>query len=385
MPPTPPFGVLLVAGSKTHQENYGPGFAADPRARIIAVTDEPGIDSRRAELNRRFAAEMGVPLVPDLDEALARDDVNVVSVCAKFESRARVAARCAAAGKHVYLDKPLATTVEDAAFLVEAVRQAGVRSQMVTHLGAPYAQRAKRVVDAGRLGDLEAIHCDLMFAKGYPGGVPLGKPRQERFPPARFTFPDVKRELWTTAVYSLTLIRWLAGGREFRSVYATTANYFFAEHYRQDVEDFAALAVTLEGGLTATLTAGRIGWQSHPSSGPNFVRLVGSKGGVLLDAHQPRFEIASDQSAWTPPPRDPDDPMGFWKSTQDKAGIRPKPGWYVPETLPARSDQAMFLDAIEQGREAEVTAADGAKATEAMLAAYQSAATGQVVGLPLRP
>ena len=43
----------------------------------------------------------------------------------------------------------------------------------------------------------------------------------------------------------------------------------------------------------------------------------------------------------------------------------------------------MFLDSIEQGKESEVTVADGATATEAMLAAYQSAATGEVVSLPL--
>ena len=381
MPDKPRFGVLLVTGGMTHQEDYGLGFKADPRAKIIGVTDERGVDRRRAELNRRLAEQMEVPLFPDLDAALRRPDVHLASVCSEFERRARVGTRCAEAGKHVYMDKPLATTMADADQLAAAVRRRGVRSQMFTLVGAPFAKRAKQIVDSGVLGALRAIHCDLLFSKGYPGGAPLGEPRKEHYPPRQFTFPDAKREIWTTAVYSLTLIRWLTGGRAFRSVYATSANYFFEEHYKRDVEDFGALAVTLDGGMTATITAGRIGWQSHPSSGPNFTRLFGSKGSVVIDGHAPRFEVVSDQPPWTPPPRDPDDPMSFWSSTGEKAPRRPKPDWYKPETLPARSDQSMFLDSIEQGAESEVTVADGAAATEAMLAAYESAATGEVVRL----
>ncbi|MCS6860808.1 MAG: hypothetical protein NZT92_10875, partial [Abditibacteriales bacterium] len=40
IPHSPPFGVLLVAGRRTHQENYATYFAADPRCRLVAVTDE---------------------------------------------------------------------------------------------------------------------------------------------------------------------------------------------------------------------------------------------------------------------------------------------------------------------------------------------------------
>ena len=295
--PAPPYGVLLVSGGMTHQENYGPGFAADPRARIVAVTDVEGVSDRRKELNREFAAQMGVPVIASLDQALAREDVHLVSVCAAFEPRARTAAKCAEAGKHVYLDKPLATNMPDADHLVEAVRRAGVRNQMFTQIGQPYAQKAMRVVRGGKLGELRAIHCDLMFAKGYPGGAPLGQPRKEHYPPRQFTFPDAKREVWTTAVYSLTLIRWLAGDRNFRSVYAATANYFFAEHHRHDIEDWGMLSVTLDGGLTATLTAGRIGWQSHRGSGPNYLRLFGTKGSVMIDNHAPRGQILIDADA----------------------------------------------------------------------------------------
>ncbi len=374
------YAVLLVTGAMTHQENYGRGFAADPRARVVAVADEPTVDTRRRRLNQQLADQMGVPYIPNLDDALGRSDVDVVSVCSEFERRARVAAVCAKAGKHVYLDKPMATTREDARSLVEDVRTAGVRSQMFTQVGLPFARRAKQIVDSGQLGELQAIHCDMMFAKGHPGSADLETPRKEHYPPRQFTFPDAKREIWTSAVYSLALIRWLTR-REFRSVFATTANYFFAEHQARDIEDFGALMLTLEGGLTATLTAARIGWRSHKSSGPNLTRLYGTQGSVMIDAHEPKFVFASASDDWPLPPRDPEDPMGFWTSTLKRADIPPKPDWQQPAFIQPISDQAMFLDAIERDQEAQVTAYDGAAATDALLGAYESAASRQVVKL----
>jgi predicted dehydrogenase len=205
-----------------------------------------------------------------------------------------------------------------------------------------------------------------MFAKGHPGGADYGRIRNESYPPRGFTFQDAKREVWTTAVYSLALIRWLTR-LNFQSVFATTANYFFAEHQNRDVEDFGALMLTLEGGVTATLTAARIGWRSHPSSGPNLVRLYGSAGSALIDAHQPRFVLASATDQWTTPARDPQDPMGFWRSTQVRAAIPPKPNAHGP--------------AFEPGEQAQVSASDGAAATDALLGAYESAATGKLVEL----
>ena len=377
----PPFGVLLVTGGMTHQEGYSKGFQADPRCRVVGLADEADVDERRARLNRELAEEIGVPLLPDLDAALERKDVHAVSVCSEFERRARVSEKCVRAGKHLYVDKPMATTVDDARRLVDAIEKAGVRSQMFTQVGQPYAQRAKRIIDSGRLGDLRAIHCDLLFAKGYARGVALGKPRREHYPPRGFTFPDAKREIWTTAVYSLTLMRYLTG-RKFRSVYATTANYFFEEHQGRDIEDFGALALTLEGGITATLIASRIGWRSYRSSGPNLTRLYGSEGSVLIDGHAPHWDIASDRPDWEPPPRDPLDPMGFWSSTMERAQAGSRTDWHTPQNIPAQSDQSLFLDCLEQEKDAAVTAADAAHASEVMLAAYRSAATGEVVELP---
>jgi len=377
------YGVLLATGLRTHQENYALAFKADPRCRLIAVADEADVPPRRAEWNRKFAEEMNLPYIPNLDDALARDDVDIVSVCSEHERRGRVAVKCAQAGKHLYLDKPMTCSVADADAVVAAVEKAGVRSQMFSFIHNPWAQAAKKALDSGAIGELVSVHCDVMFAKGNPGTAPLGKQRKQDPHPTRFTFMDSKRELRATGVYAVGLIRWLVGC-EVQTVYGVTANYFFAEHAKNDVEDFGLLALNFENNITATVASGRIGWMSHPQGGPNGVYLIGTKGTLKIDAYQPRIEVYADEPPWTKPPVHPEDPMSFWSSTQDEVKTQPKHGWVVirDEVEPA-SDASRFIDCIESGRESEMSAKGGAAVVEVLMAGYVSAAKGDVVPLPL--
>ena len=375
-----PYGVLLVSGGHTHQEDYGRAFAADPRCRLVAVTDEPSVDARRQELNKRLAVELGILYLPHLDAALARPDVHVVSICAPPDRRCPIAIRCAEAGKHLYLDKSLAPTVEEAFAVAAAVRKTGVGSQMFSFVTSPWARRAKRLVESGALGTLRAIHADTFFAKGHAGSMVQPKIRREEYPPQRHQLVEAKRELDNVGVYPITLIRWLTG-RAFASVRALTANFFFAEHKRNDVEDFGILAGTLEDSLPVTIAAGRTGWSSHPAGGLNRLVLVGSERTVAVDANEPHLDVYTDEPPWMPPPAHPEDPMGFWTSTQRESGQRPKRTW-VPLAAPA-SDVACFLDRLDLDCESELSATEAARATEVLLAAYKTAATESAVSLLL--
>jgi predicted dehydrogenase len=176
------------------------------------------------------------------------------------------------------------------------------------------------------------------------------------------------------------LIPWLLG-RAVRRVSAATANYFFRENQQHDMEDFGVLLLELDGGITASLAVGRTGWRSHPMGGVNRVTLVGTKGVACVDAYRPRLEVWSDEPPWTAPRPDPDDPMAFWGSTTRRLGVPPKRAWITPEDDPG-ADARHFLDCLEHGRSSDVPAAAGAAAMEVLLAAYESAATGQTITLP---
>jgi len=376
-----PFGILCVTGDQTHQENYAAAFAADPRARIVAVSDERDVDRRRRELNERMAARLRVPYIADLDEALARADVEVCCICAPPERRGRIALRCAAARKHLYLDKSLVPSLREADALVEAVRAAGVRSHMFSMITQPWAAAARDLVATGRLGRLAGIHADFFFGKGRPGTAALGRRRKEEFPPRNHQLAGAKRELDNVGVYPITLARWLTGKR-FQTVHAITGNYFFASYQKFDVEDFGLITARLQDGTPVTIAAGRFGWTSHPAGGVTRLVLAGSERTAVVDANRPRLEVYCDEPPWVPPEPDPEAPMTFWQSTADRSGARPKRTW-VPALPAARSDASYFLDCLEQGRESELPVAEAAHAAEVLVAAYASAARAEVVTLPL--
>jgi predicted dehydrogenase len=377
-----PFGVLLVTGMQTHQENYADAFAADPRCKIVAVCDEAGVDAAQHRLNEQLAQKHKVEYVPDLGKALARKDVDLVSVCAQPERRGRIALECAKAGKHLYLDKSLAPRLEEADALVREVKKQGVRSHMFTFISTAWAQAARKLVDAGGIGEVLAVHADVFFAKGKTGTAKLGTPRKEEYPPGRHQLREAKREWDNVGVYPITMVAWLTG-RKFKRVHGVTGNYFFAEHQKHDVEDFGLLSGTLEGDIPVTISGGRYGWTTHPSFGTNRTLVVGSKGTLVVTPHQPRIEVYSDAPPWTPPARPhPDDPMGFWSSTQDASGVRAKEAW-VSTGPSGQSDASYFLDCLSADRESELSVVEAAHATEVLLATYLSANRHEVVELPL--
>lgn len=377
----PTYGLLLVGGGQTHQENYARAFAADPRCRLIGLTDEPGVDLRRQSLNLQLAAELQIPIIPDLNAALEVPEVDLVSICVEPERRGRVAAACAASGKHLYIDKPLATSLAAAREIVSAAEEHRVYSQMFSLVRTTIANRARAALDSGELGELTGLHCELLFAKGPAGSADLSHPRRERQTADRFTFPDSKRELFCVGLYPLVLFQWLTGAH-FTSVFGTTSNYFFAEHQANEVEDFSCAQLTMSNGVEASLMVGRAGWLSHPSHGVHQVHLVGTRRTLTIDWYSPRLEIASDRGHFAAPLQPhPEDPMGFWSSTQAESGLTPKTDW-LPVAEPLASDAACFLDCLEEDRPSDVPALMGARAVAAILSTYSAAASGKPVAIP---
>ena len=376
-------GVLLISGRLTHQENYALNLAADPRCKLVGLSDEVDVSPERAHLNKQYAEDLDLPYWPNLDEALARDDVHLVSICAEPERRGRIVARCADAGKHVYIDKPMTPYLSHADAAVAAVERACVRSQMFSSNHQAWVQQARQIVESGTLGELTAIHVDNLFSKGPNGTARLGAPRQAIYPPVISNFVDAKAELYAIGVYALGFVCMISG-RAAETVFGSTANYFFAEHQNRNMEDFGFLSLTLEGGATATITGGRIGWASHPAGGANQIHLIGTDGSMFLDANRPRLEVYANDQPWTPPEINPRDPMGFWRTTQEEVNAQPKRTIdSLATSLESRSDASYFIDCIFEERESEMNARQAALLTEILLAGYKSAADGRVVELPL--
>lgn len=374
------YGVLLITGGQTHQETYALAFAADKRVRVVALTDESNISPRRRRLNEGLAKQLNIPYIPDLDEAIQAKDVHVVSICAEPERRGNIAVRCAHAGKHLYLDKSLCPRLEEADALVAAVNKNHVKSHMYTFMTQPWLQRLRDLMKNGVLGEILAIHADCFFAKGHPGTTQPVR-RREEYPPQRHQLVEAKRELDNVGVYPLAHIHWLTG-RKYRHVWARTANYFFQEHHKHNVEDFGLVRAELENGIKVTVAVGRYGWMTHPGAGTHRYIVIGTRGTYIADAWRPRFEVYTKETPWTPPAAHPEDPMAFWHSTMQITHARPKTTWWPVDRVMER-DAAYFLDCLDANRESEMSVREAAHIAEVLLAAYKSAATGQTVTLPL--
>src|SRR5207247_2365814 len=101
----------------------------------------------------------------------------------------------------------------------------------------PVQQRLKELCSSRPIGEVMAIHADVTFAKGFPGGATLGRPRTEERHPKHFETIDSKREFYNVGVYPLGQIPAILPARALR-VYAAMGNYFFAEHQKNNMEDF---------------------------------------------------------------------------------------------------------------------------------------------------
>jgi predicted dehydrogenase len=375
------YGVLLLGGHRTHQENYALNFAQDERCRLVAFADESDAPPVRIELARSLAEELNLPFIPDLDTALAREDVHIVSLCTDVERRGRIGTKCAEAGKHVYLDKPMAFNPEDANKIVAAVEKNGVLSQMFSNIYSTWARTVQQALMSGGIGELQAIHCDVLFSKGHPGTAPVGEKRIEKPTRERYSFVEAKPEMFDVGVYAVSMVNWLTQKRVQR-VFGGTANYFFQEHRNCGLEDFGALVLSLEDGITATIVGGRYGWQSHAQGGVRKVHLIGTEGSLTFDASANRLEVFAAEPAFEPPSPHPLDPMGMWSSTQAGSGMLPKQQWIdVGSADDGQREFGAFVDCIENGVESEMNAEFAAHSVEIICAGYRSAATGEVINL----
>jgi predicted dehydrogenase len=142
------FGLLGCGRiAKRHSELLGGGHIAG--AKLMAVCDD--VRERADAIGSRF----NVPAFYHLDDLLARDDIDAVSVLTPSGMHPRHAIAVAKAGKHVIVEKPMALRLEDADAMIRACDQAGVKLFVVkqNRFNVPVV-KAREALEAGRFGRL---------------------------------------------------------------------------------------------------------------------------------------------------------------------------------------------------------------------------------------
>lgn len=117
-----------------------PGLAALPGIECV------GLWGRSQEQNRALASQFAIPAFSDFEAML--DEVDVVSFAVPPEIQAKLALQAATAGKHLLLEKPMATNLVDADRIVEAVKRN--RLSAVTFLTRLFVDGANDLVARAR-------------------------------------------------------------------------------------------------------------------------------------------------------------------------------------------------------------------------------------------
>jgi predicted dehydrogenase len=213
---------VAVVGLGYWGPNLARNFAALPGCELAWCCD-----ASEAMLERFAPSLPGARFTADLDEVLADDSLDAVALATPVPTHAALAQRVLAAGKHCFVEKPLAQSVADAEAAVAAARDAG-RALMVGHLLEyhPGVIKLKELIDGGELGRLLYI---------YGNRLNLGKLRAD------------ENALWSLGAHDVSVLLRLAG-EEPEEVQARGESYM-----REGVEDVVFCFLRFPSGLAAHL------------------------------------------------------------------------------------------------------------------------------------
>ena len=152
---TPPGSVGVAVVGLGIGEQHARAYAADPRASVRWLHDlDP---ARTVALAQSFP---GARAAPDLDAILSDPDTGIVSVASFDQDHFSQAMAALAAGKHVFVEKPLCRTQDELAQLKQRWMQAGGRLKLGSNLilrAAPLYRWLKARIESGELGRLYAF------------------------------------------------------------------------------------------------------------------------------------------------------------------------------------------------------------------------------------
>lgn len=155
---------IAVIGLGEIGQIYTKAVAESPAARLSIACD---VDEARLTWAH---SSFGVPTTSRFDDALARKDVDVVAVCLPHDLHVTVGTAALAAGKHVLLEKPMATTVDECDQLIAAA--AGGKLVLgVSHnrLFVPSHIRARELIESGAIGEPVLLRQRLGVHEPYTG------------------------------------------------------------------------------------------------------------------------------------------------------------------------------------------------------------------------
>lgn len=326
--------LALMSFAHLHAEGYITNLRAVPGAELIGTADND------LERGQRFAKQFGVQLFPTYADLLREQPEGVVICCENARHRELVELALAAGVKRILCEKPLATTVEDARAIVQAVDAAGAQLMLAFPVRfSPAIRDAKAIIDSGKLGRIYG--CNATNQGENPGY------RRAWFTDQRLAGGGAMMD---HIVHVVDVLRWLFKS-EVVEVYAEGGDLF--PQPGTDVDTAGTVMLQFANGAFVGLDCSWSRPNYYPTWGNLKIDFVGERGLIAVDVFAQKLNVyrhSRQRPQW----------LG-WGSDLDQALINE------------------FAASIREQRAPLVTGHDGLKAVEVVVAAYQSTATHQPV------
>jgi predicted dehydrogenase len=311
---------------------WGPNLARNvdalPDAELRWICDAS--DESLATWAPRFADARATA---DFDDLLGDPDLDAVVIATPVSTHAALALRALEAGKHVFVEKPLAQSVADAQQVADAAAESG-RTLMVGHLLEyhPGIAKLEQVIASGELGEIHYI---------YSNRLNLGKLRTD------------ENALWSLGAHDVAVVMRLAGGEEPTGVHAIGESYM-----RPDVEDVVFSYLRFPSGLAAHL---HLSWLDPHKE--RRLTVVGSKRMATFDDMELERKLTVYDKGF-------DQSFSSYGEYVTRSGDIWSPR--IPNEEPLRIETRHFVECVRDGRAPRSDAGSGLRVVRVLEALQRS-------------
>jgi len=379
--------VALVGGGfmgKAHSnawQNAGHFFElkAQPVMKVICDQNEAAA--------KQYASNWGwAEIETDWRKVMERGDIDIVDICVPTDLHHDMAVAAANAGKHIFCEKPVALSADQAREMYEAAKAQNV-VHYVNHnyRRCPAVRLAKQLLEEGKIGRIfhwrGAYLQDWIVDPDFPLVWQLQRERAGAGPHfdlnshsvdlARYLVGDISRVTAMTANFITERPVAEAGGPTAFSAKTAQKNTG-----KVTVEDAAFMVVQFENGSLGSFEATRF---APGRKNYNYFEIYGSKGSCAFN-----FERMNELQVFSR--EDPSHAQGFKTILATEAAHPYLTAWWPPGHIIGYEHEfhhavVDFLEAIAAGGVIEPNFYDGMKAMQVLEAALESAETGRSVAL----
>ncbi|MFD0682762.1 MULTISPECIES: Gfo/Idh/MocA family protein [unclassified Paenibacillus] len=271
---------LGIIGSTGHINYVMDGLRELPEVRLVGVSAGSAGESIE-KLTVRAAQEGHSPVVyANYNELLDQAKPDIIAVACYFNDHAKIAAESLRRGIHVFVEKPVATTLEDLAMLREAYGNSR-GAQLAAMFGIRYNPAfytAWHAVKAGAVGQVRLLHAQKSYRLGSRG---------EHFK---------RRETYGGTIpwvgsHAIDWVHWFSGER-FETVYASHSTLYNQDN--GDLETSAQCHFTMAGEVSASVSIDYLRPAQASTHGDDRIRIAGTEG--VLEVRDQKVLLINGQA-----------------------------------------------------------------------------------------